>query len=155
MPIFTFETKQEIPATMQEVWDFISSPKNLKLITPEHMGFDIMTNKLPSKMYPGMIIKYKVSPLWNIKTTWVTEITHMKEGEYFVDEQRIGPYKMWHHQHWITPIKDGVFMNDIINYQPPLGFLGLVANNLIIKQKLEEIFQYRSRKLKERFGNMA
>lgn len=155
MPIFTFETKQEIPATMQEVWDFISSPKNLKLITPEHMGFDIMTNKLPLKMYPGMIIKYKVSPLWNIKTTWVTEITHMKEGEYFVDEQRIGPYKMWHHQHWITPIKDGVFMNDIINYQPPLGFLGLIANNLIIKQKLEEIFQYRSMKLKERFGNMA
>ena len=155
MPIYTFEENQKIPASMQEVWDFISSPENLKHITPEHMGFDIMTKNLPSKMYPGMIIKYRVSPLGGIKTTWVTEITHIKEGEYFVDEQRIGPYKIWHHQHWIAPIEGGVLMKDIVNYQPPLGVLGAIANKLIIKHKLQEIFEYRSMKLESRFGKMA
>ncbi len=155
MPLYTLETQQKLPATMSEVWDFISSPDNLKRITPEHMGFDITTRNLSSKMYPGMIIQYKVSPLGGLRTTWVTEITHVKEGEYFVDEQRMGPYKMWHHQHRITPIQGGVLMHDIINYQPPLGVLGAIANSLLIKHKLKEIFEYRRIKMEERFGIMA
>lgn len=155
MPIYTFEQTQKIPATLQQVWEFISSPQNLKHITPEYMGFDIITRDLPAKMYPGMIITYKVSPLRGVKTTWVTEITHMKEGEYFVDEQRVGPYKMWHHQHRIEPIEGGVLMKDIVNYRPPLGLLGAIANRLIIRKKLEEIFLFRTLKLDERFGKMA
>ena len=136
---------------MDEVWDFISSPANLKEITPDHMGFDITSKNMPEKMYQGMIISYKVSPLLGIKTDWVTEITHLKEKEYFVDEQRLGPYKMWHHQHKLEPVKDGVIMHDIITYIPPMGFIGAIANSLVIKNKLEEIFEYRRVAVEKRF----
>ncbi len=137
---------------MYEVWQFISSPANLKHITPDYMGFDIMTPNLPEKMYPGMIITYKVSPLMGIKTTWVTEITHVQEGVYFVDEQRVGPYRLWHHQHRIEPVSVGVRMTDIVHYQPPFGFLGAIANRVIIRKKLNEIFSYRTARLEETFG---
>lgn len=152
MAVFLLQQEQIIPATMDEVWQFISSPKNLKHITPEYMGFDIMTPDLPEKMYPGMIISYKVSPLLGIKTTWVTEITNVREGMYFVDEQRVGPYKLWHHQHHIKPVNKGVVMTDIVHYQPPLGFLGAIANHIIIRKKLNEIFSYRTARLEETFG---
>ena len=137
---------------MQEFWDFISSPANLKQITPEYMGFDVISEQLPEKMYPGMIIAYRVSPLFGIKTTWVTEITHVTALQYFVDEQRVGPYKMWHHQHHIEAVDNGVLMTDIVDYQPPLGFLGSIANKLIIRKKLEEIFLYRTTRLEKYFG---
>jgi ligand-binding SRPBCC domain-containing protein len=152
MPIYTFNQTQTIPSTIEKVWDFISSPGNLKNITPEYMGFDIMTKNLPEKMYAGMIISYKVSPFMGIKMTWVTEITQVAEMNYFVDEQRIGPYKMWHHQHLLEPVDGGVLMTDIIDYQPPLGFLGAIANQLLIKQQLNEIFTFRTKKLEEYFG---
>jgi ligand-binding SRPBCC domain-containing protein len=103
-------------------------------------------------MYPGMIISYKVSPLLGIKLNWVTEITHVKEFEYFVDEQRIGPYSMWHHQHKIEPIQNGVLMTDIITYRPPFGIVGALANTLIIKKQLQQIFNYRAVALEQRFG---
>ena len=152
MAVYLIQQSQIIPATMDEVWQFISSPANLKHITPEYMGFDIVTPNLPEKMYPGMIITYKVSPLLGIKTTWVTEITHVLEGKYFVDEQRVGPYKMWHHQHHIKPVDKGVLMTDIVHYQPPLGFLGAMANRIIIRKKLNEIFSYRTERLEETFA---
>jgi ligand-binding SRPBCC domain-containing protein len=152
MPIYTFNQTQTIPSTIEKVWDFISSPGNLKNITPEYMGFDIMTKNLPEKMYAGMIISYKVSPFMGIKMTWVTEITQVAEMNYFVDEQRIGPYKMWHHQHLLEPVDGGVLMTDIVDYQPPLGFLGAIANQLVIKQQLNEIFTFRTKKLEEYFG---
>ena len=116
------------------------------------MGFDITSEDLPDKMYPGMIISYKVSPLLGIKTTWVTEITQVRESEFFVDEQRVGPYSIWHHQHHISPISGGVLMRDIVSYQPPLGILGALANQLIIKGKLQEIFDYRVVAVEKRFG---
>jgi ligand-binding SRPBCC domain-containing protein len=141
-----------IPSTIDKVWDFISSPGNLKKITPEYMGFDVATKNLPEKMYPGMIISYKVSPFLGIKMTWVTEITQVSELKYFVDEQRVGPYKMWHHQHFIEPVEGGVLMTDIVDYQPPLGFLGAIANQLVIKSQLNEIFSYRTRQLEAYFG---
>ena len=137
---------------MEEVWDFISSPKNLKEITPDYMGFDITSEGLPEKMYQGMIISYKVSPLLGIKTNWVTEITHVRDLEYFVDEQRIGPYKIWHHQHFIEPIKNGVLMRDIVTYQPPFGILGAMMNGIVIRKKLEEIFDYRTKAVEEKYG---
>lgn len=144
--------EQKVPATLEEVWDFISSPANLKEITPDYMGFDITSKDLPEKMYPGMIISYRVSPLMGIKTTWVTEITQVKDKHFFVDEQRVGPYSIWHHQHILEPIENGVLMKDIISYVPPFGFLGAIANGIIIKKKLNEIFEYRNKAVAKRFG---
>ena len=152
MPVYTKHETLKIPSTINKVWDFISSPQNLKSITPEYMGFDITTKNLPEKVYAGMIISYNVSPLLGIKMRWVTEITHVSELKYFVDEQRYGPYTMWHHQHIIEAIEGGVLMTDIVDYQPPLGFLGAFANKLIIKSQLNEIFSFRTKKLEEYFG---
>jgi ligand-binding SRPBCC domain-containing protein len=152
MLLYQLHTTQKVPATMDEVWGFISSPKNLKEITPPYMGFDITSKNLPEKMYPGMIISYKVRPLLGIKMTWVTEITHVKEREFFVDEQRIGPYAIWHHQHRIEPIEGGVLMTDIVSYKPPLGILGSMANSLFIKKQLKEIFKYRTMAVERIFG---
>lgn len=152
MPLYQFRKQQKVNTNIDDLWDFISSPANLKEITPDYMGFDIISKALPEKMYPGMIIKYKVSPLLGIKTTWVTEITQVRDKQYFVDEQRVGPYKIWHHQHILKPIENGVLMSDIVSYQPPFGFLGAIANSLMIKNKLNEIFDYRTTAIEKKFG---
>ena len=151
MGVYTLKASQKIPASKEEVWDFISSPKNLKEITPDYMGFEIQT-ELPEKMYPGMMIQYKVSPILGIKMTWVTEITHVEHEKFFVDEQRVGPYSMWHHQHHIQEIPGGILMEDIIDYQPPMGLLGDIANTLFIARQLDEIFAYRKEAVEKRFG---
>jgi ligand-binding SRPBCC domain-containing protein len=140
-----------VNASIEEVWDFISSPQNLKKITPQNMGFDIRTPNLPDKIYEGMIVSYTVRPLLGIPTTWVTEITHIRDKSYFVDEQRIGPYKLWHHQHIIVPVENGVLMKDIVSYQPPFGWLGSIANALVIRNKLNEIFDFRTQALEKIF----
>ena len=152
MPFYQFTRTQKLPVSINEIWDFISSPLNLKDITPEHMGFDVTSKNGQDKMYPGMIITYNVSPLFGIMLNWVTEITHVKDFEFFVDEQRIGPYKLWHHQHLIEPIEGGILMTDIVTYQPPLGLLGAIANTIIIKSQLRDIFDYREKMLENRFG---
>lgn len=152
MAFYQFHETQQLPVSKEEVWDFISSPANLKEITPDHMGFDIITKNLPKKMYPGMIIGYKVSPLLGIKMKWVTEITHIQNLHFFVDEQRIGPYKMWHHQHIIQSIEGGTEMKDIVTYQPPFGLFGTIANTLIIKKQLRKIFDYRKSAVEKKFG---
>ena len=155
MGFYQLHKTQKIPATIDKVWDFISSPANLKKITPEYMGFNITSKMLSEKMYPGMIISYKVSPVLGIKMTWVTEITQVKEKEYFVDEQRVGPYSMWHHEHKIEPVEGGVLMTDIVSYKPPFGFLGSIANSLLIKNQLEEIFEFRTVAMEKMFGRMT
>ncbi|MFT6002325.1 MAG: ligand-binding SRPBCC domain-containing protein [Flavobacteriales bacterium] len=152
MAFYQYKQEQKVKASMEEVWDFISSPRNLKEITPDYMGFDITSTDIPEKMYPGMIITYEVKPLLGIKTPWMTEITQVKELEFFIDEQRVGPYKLWHHQHFIKPIKGGVLMRDIVTYSPPFGFLGALANKLIIRKKLNEIFDYRTLAVNKKFG---
>jgi ligand-binding SRPBCC domain-containing protein len=152
MPVYQFYREQVIPASRLEVWDFISSPENLKKITPPEMGFDITSSHLSEKMYPGMIISYKVKPLPGIKTNWVTEITQVREGEYFVDEQRVGPYRIWHHQHILDDHEVGILMKDLITYLPPLGLLGAIANRLVIRGKLEEIFAFRENAIMDVFG---
>lgn len=152
MAFYQLIKTQKLPSTVNQVWDFVSSPLNLKEITPKHMGFIVTGNTGAEKMYPGMIITYKVSPILGIKLNWMTEITHVKDFEYFVDEQRIGPYAMWHHQHKIEAIEGGVLMTDIITYQPPLGILGTFANSFFIKKQLQEIFDYRKIALEKRFG---
>ena len=153
MGFYQFKRQQSFNQPIEKLWDFISNPKNLKAITPDYMGFEITSKDLPDEMYEGMIISYKVSPVFGIKTTWVTEIAHLKPGKYFVDEQRIGPYKLWYHQHFLEPSPSGTVMTDIISYQPPFGLLGSLANKILIKQKLEEIFAYRHKILNELFGN--
>jgi len=152
MAFYQFKKEQKVNTSMEDIWDFISSPKNLKEITPDYMGFNITSKDLPEKMYEGMIISYLVSPVLGIKTNWVTEITHVRDLQYFVDEQRVGPYSIWHHQHFIEPIPNGVIMRDIVSYEPPFGFLGAIANTLIIKGKLNEIFDYRTRAIEKKFG---
>lgn len=152
MGFYQLHKSQKIPATIDHVWDFISSPANLKKITPEYMGFNITSKLMSEKMYPGMIISYKVSPVLGIKMTWVTEITQVKEKEYFVDEQRVGPYSIWHHEHKIESIDGGVLMTDIVSYKPPFGILGSVANSILIKKQLKEIFDYRTVAVEKMFG---
>lgn len=150
--MYQLRQTQNIPASIEEVWNFISSPRNLSKITPPYMGFTITNEPIADKMYPGQIISYKVSPVLGIPMTWVTEITHVKELEYFVDEQRVGPYSIWHHQHKLTAIDGGVAMEDIVSYLPPLGFLGSIANALFIKRQLDEIFAYRTKAVDDMFG---
>ena len=152
MAFYQFERSQKIKASKDEIWDFISSPANLKEITPAYMGFDITSKNTSEKMYEGMLISYLVKPLLNIKTSWVTEITHIKEGHFFIDEQRMGPYKMWHHQHFVEEIPGGVLMKDIVSYIPPFGWLGAIANQLIIKKKLVQIFAFRKEALEKKYG---
>jgi ligand-binding SRPBCC domain-containing protein len=154
MAFYQLIKMQKLPVSIEEIWCFISSPGNLKEITPGNMHFNVTSNNGSEKMYPGMIITYKVIPLLGIKLNWMTEITHVKEHEYFVDEQRIGPYSLWHHQNKIEPIDGGVLMTDIVTYQPPFGFFGAIANALIIKKRLQLIFDYRSGALEKRFGSI-
>lgn len=151
MKIYTLHKKQKLPISVDEAWDFLSDPKNLKFITPDYMAFNIISGA-DREMYPGQIIQYIVTPVLGIKSKWVTEITHVRDKEYFVDEQRFGPYALWHHKHFIKEIKDGVEMEDIIDYKIPLGILGQLVHPILVKPKLEEIFRFREKKLIELFG---
>ena len=151
MKIYRLHEIQNLPISMEQAWKFLSDPKNLKTITPDYMRFEILGGD-EKMMYPGQIIKYIVTPVMGIPTQWITEITHVKEGEYFVDEQRFGPYALWHHKHFIRPIKNGIEMEDIIDYKIPFGILGQMAHPIIVKPKLKEIFEYRKKKLLELFG---
>ena len=152
MSFYQLQRTQKIPAPIETVWEFISSPKNLKTITPPSMGFDIISSGDIESMYAGMIIAYKVKPVFNIPVTWVTEITHVQNLKYFVDEQRIGPYRLWHHQHKITAIDGGTLMEDIVTYQLPFGIIGSIVHALLVRKKLESIFNYRFTAVEKLFG---
>lgn len=151
MKIYTKKYKTIIPISLDEAWDFFSSPKNLAKITPPHMGFDITSDFNEEKMYPGMLITYKVSPLFGVKMNWCTEITHVLEKQYFVDEQRFGPYAMWHHQHHFKQIDGGIEMTDIIDYAVPFSILGRAMNAILISNEIEKIFSFREKKIRELF----
>ena len=146
-----FIRKQFVKTYLQTCWDFFSSPANLKRITPSYMGFDVKT-EVPTQMYEGLIIAYTVKPLLGIPVEWVTEITHVKDKSFFVDEQRKGPYTMWHHEHHFKEVDGGVEMTDIVSYIIPLGFLGKLVQPFLVKPKLEEIFAYRFNIVEEVFG---
>ena len=152
MKIYTLHKKQNLPISLEKAWTFLSNPANLKTITPEYMSFDILSGA-DRPMYPGQIIQYIVTPILGIKTKWVSEITQVKYQNYFVDEQLYGPYALWHHKHFIKAIDGGVEMEDIIDYTLPLGWLGQLMQPLLVKPKLEEIFEYRQKKLTELFGD--
>lgn len=151
MKIYTLHKKQRLPISVQQAWDFLSNPKNLKTITPDYMGFNILSGA-DRPMFTGQIIQYIVTPVLGIKTKWVTEISHVVDKKYFVDEQRFGPYALWHHKHFIKEVDGGVEMEDIIDYKLPFGILGQLVHPILVKPKLEEIFNYRAKKLEELFG---
>ena len=138
---------------LETIWNFVSSPKNLPKITPTYMNFNITSKDLKDDMYPGMLISYTVTPVLGIPMSWLTEITHVSDKKYFVDEQRYGPYAMWHHQHFIEPHKDGILMTDIVTYKMPLGILGRLAHWLFVKRQLNSIFNYRFQKMEEIFNS--
>ena len=153
MKIFKIHTKQKLPISVDEAWDFLSSPKNLKKITPKEMNFNIIDSDF-KKIYPGQIIIYTVTPILKIPLKWVTEITHVVDKKYFVDEQRFGPYALWHHKHFIREIDGGIEMEDVIHYKIPFGPIGVLANYLFVQKKLGSIFVYRRKKLIELFGDL-
>lgn len=145
------EKIQRLPVDLKTAWDFFSSPNNLSKITPSYMGFKITSELKNKKMYPGLIISYIVKPILGIPLTWVTEITEVSEGKYFIDEQRVGPYRIWHHEHHFREIDGGVEMTDLLYYRLPLGFLGKIINSLYVRKKVNGIFNYRATVLNKLF----
>lgn len=144
--------QQFLPITLDEAWEFFSAPQNLNEITPDEMKFEILTKEI-TRMYPGQIIQYNITPFPFFKTAWVTEITHVVDKWYFVDEQRFGPYAMWHHQHHFEAQSGGVLMTDILHYRVPLGIVGKLVNALFVQRKVKSIFEYRFNLLENKFGN--
>ncbi len=142
MKLYKLEDKTLINTSMEHCWDFFSNPKNLPIITPEYLSFNIK-NELPERMYEGLIIEYTVNPIMKVPLTWISEITFMKKPFYFVDEQRFGPYKFWHHQHYFENSSNGIIMKDIVYYSLHFSFIGKLVHSLIVRKKLEHIFQYR------------
>ena len=151
MAIYTLERTQRVPGTMEEVWAFFSNPGNLQKITPPSMGFEV-TSRVPETMYPGLVITYKVSPFGGFKLGWMTEITHVQEPSYFVDEQRHGPYAIWHHEHHFTAGQGYVDMVDRVTYKLPFGLLGRLVHPWLVRPRLEQIFDFRIKAVEERFG---
>jgi ligand-binding SRPBCC domain-containing protein len=152
MAVYSLKTVQSIPVSLERAWDFFSSPANLQSITPAKMGFKIISQHHGKKMYAGQIIEYKVKPVLGIPLYWMTEITHVQDQQHFIDEQRFGPYSLWHHQHHFKAVPGGVEMTDIVHYKLPLWVLGDIANTLFVKKQLKDIFDYRFQKVEELFG---
>jgi len=151
MKLYSIHTKQKLPISLEEAWKFIADPKNLEIITPKSMGFKTLSGD-EKEMFAGQIIHYKITPLFGISMQWVTEITHVEDKKFFVDEQRFGPYNFWHHKHFLKEIPGGVEMEDIVHYKVPMGILGQMAHPFLVKTKLDEIFAFRQKKLIELFG---
>lgn len=149
-PLHRLERTQVVPITVDEAWEFFSDPRNLARITPPDLGFRV-TSELPERMYEGLFISYQIAPLFGVPMRWVTEITHIDEGVMFVDEQRMGPYQLWHHEHWFREVPGGVEMRDIVHYALPFGALGEVAHALLVGRQVRGIFDYRERVLDRRF----
>jgi len=148
---YVLKEVQRLPISLPEAWRFFSDPRNLPRITPPSLGLEV-TSDLPGKMYPGMVITYRVRPIPGVRVGWVTEITHVLEPSLFVDEQRFGPYRFWHHQHHFREIEGGVEMEDIVHYALPLGTIGRVFGGPLVRRRLAEIFAFRRRFLVREFG---
>lgn len=152
MKMYQFYEEQHLPVTIDEAWSFFSNPENLSLITPPSMNFSL-ANVPEEEIYPGMIITYKVSPLFNIPLTWVTEITAADKPNFFIDEQRFGPYKFWHHRHSFKEAGGGVLMKDEVHYSLPFEIIGRLGHFLLVKKRVEGIFKYRKEALTKMFSN--
>lgn len=153
--VYSIKTVQTIPASLATVWNFFSNPANLKDITPKQLNFKTISKHHGDIMYAGQIIEYKVSPVLGIPLYWMTEITHVQDHAFFIDEQRFGPYSLWHHQHHFKEVNGGVEMTDIVHYKLPFWFLGDVAHALFVKAEVQKIFDYRFKIVEEKFGKIA
>lgn len=142
MKVFTYKIQQFLPIDINTAWDFFSDPQNLQKITPPWLGFKILSH-LPEKMFPGMLIVYKVTPIPGLPVTWMTQINVIREKEFFIDEQKFGPYKLWHHKHTFIEKENGVEMTDEVTYSPGFGFLSGIINRKIVSKKIDSIFSYR------------
>ena len=149
--VYHLKSVQKLPASLEKTWSFFSDAHNLLTITPPFLNLRVTNEVFGEEVYPGQIITYKVKPLAGIAVEWVTEITHLETEKFFVDEQRKGPYQLWHHQHHFKAIEGGTEMTDIVHYRLPFGFLGSIAHP-IVKKKLAEIFTFRFTKINEVFG---
>ena len=154
MTLFSFSAIQKLPISILRAWEFFSNPKNLELITPSWLNLRI-TSEIPDEMHPGMIITYEVTPFFGIRVNWVTEITHVDRPHLFVDEQRFGPYRFWHHKHLFREIHGGIEMQDIVHYAYRFGLIGGFIGALLVRDRLRDIFGYRYEKLRELFGELV
>jgi ligand-binding SRPBCC domain-containing protein len=154
MAVHSLQKIQFIPASLDQTWSFFSSSANLPLITPPEMDFRILSKYQGDRIYAGQVIEYKLRPLPGIRVYWMTEIIHVQEGVYFVDEQRYGPYSLWHHQHHFKEKDGGIEMTDIVHYKVPFGPIGDLANILFVQRQLERLFQYRHQQVEEIFGSV-
>lgn len=152
MSVHSIKSVQLIPLSLPEAWDFFSSPVNLVKITPGDIGFSIISRHHGDRIYPGQIIEYKLRPMWGLEWYWMTEITHVEPGRFFIDEQRYGPYSLWHHQHHFREVEGGVEMTDIVHYKIPGWWLGDLLHALVIRKKLQKIFAYRRTQIEALFG---
>lgn len=152
MSVHSFTAVQPIPLSLQEAWAFFSSPANLQKITPPGVHFTIISSLHGDRIYPGQIIEYKIRPFRLIEWYWMTEITHVEPGRYFADEQRYGPYSLWHHQHHFKEVPGGVEMTDIVHYKLPGGWLGELLAGRLVEKKLQQIFAFRYKTIEEQFG---
>ena len=155
MKTYQLNKQQIVESTINEIWSFFSSPENLDKLTPSNMGFEILTPRPLPPMFKGQIIEYKVRPVLNIPMYWKTEITEVKDQEYFVDEQLKGPYKLWRHKHLFEKHENGVLMTDELEYALPLGPLGSIARTLYVKKRLTEIFDYRFKMVDKLFNQKS
>ena len=153
MKLHTIEQELVLRVSIEEAWDFFSSPENLEEITPDDLGFQI-TSPPRGEMFDGRIITYRVKIAPGIWIPWVTEIKCVDEGRSFIDEQRFGPYRFWHHRHHFETVDGGVRMRDTVYYGLPFGPLGDIAHAVFVRRKLEWIFRFRKQVLEERFGKM-
>ncbi|RZJ71125.1 SRPBCC family protein [Flavobacterium sp.] len=151
MKLYQLKTVQRFPVGSEKLWEFIATPKNLAVITPASMGFKTKSGD-EREMFAGQIIDYTITPLLGLKMDWVTEITHVENGSYFVDEQRFGPYAFWHHKHFLVDTEFGCEMTDVVHYKVPMGFLGQLVHPFLVRPKLEQIFEFRRKKLIALFG---
>ncbi len=153
MKLYKLHQKQVLPTTLADAWDFFSRPQNLEKITPPFLRFEIR-NGAPPKMYAGMIVEYRIRDASGIPMTWVTEITRVDEPYLFIDEQRFGPYKFWHHQHYFREVEGGIEAEDIVHYAMPFGPIGQLVHAVYVKRQLQQIFDFRKRFLEEKYGKM-
>lgn len=152
--MYSIQCVQHIPASIEDTWKFFSDPSNLKKITPKKLDFVVLGENNQRQLYAGQIIEYKIRPVLGIPVYWMTEITHIKEPLYFIDEQRHGPYSFWHHQHFFEAVEDGVIMKDLVHYKIPFSFIGDIANKLFVRKQLKMIFSFRFAIIANVFGNI-
>jgi ligand-binding SRPBCC domain-containing protein len=150
MKPFVLERLQILPTTLDEAWRFFSDPGNLARITPPAMDFRI-TSAPQTDTYAGQIFTYTIRPLLGISMTWTTEITHVSRPDFFVDEQRFGPYRFWHHQHFFREVEGGVEVRDLVHYLLLHDQLAWLVNRLLVAPRLKKIFDHRSTALQDIF----